>query len=273
MIPGNNGLPKIDLKAADGAQAEVYLHGGHVTSWIPAGDTERLFLSSRAEFKPSAAFRGGIPVIFPQFAGRGSLPKHGFARTSEFQLHMQDNHWVTLQLQNNEATQQVWPHAFGLQITVLLEDKELTVNMSVINEDEQPFTFTGALHTYLQVSQLDEVIIEGLGGKTYEDHTAGGAEKVQTEDLLRIVGEVDRLYRDVLNPVFLREPGRGLQVSAEGFPDVVVWNPGAEKAVAMSDLAPGDERQFVCIEAAAVASPVTLAPGEVWEGSQILRVV
>ena len=63
-----------------GASAEVYPHSAHVTSWIPAGGTEALFVSRAAHFQPGTAIRGGVPVIFPQFATFGPLPKHGFAR-------------------------------------------------------------------------------------------------------------------------------------------------------------------------------------------------
>src|SRR5688572_25010680 len=86
-VTGAGGLPKIVVEAPDGARAELYLHGAHVTSWRPAGaGGERLFLSAASEFRTDAAIRGGVPVIFPQFAGRGPLPKHGFARTAEWTL-------------------------------------------------------------------------------------------------------------------------------------------------------------------------------------------
>jgi glucose-6-phosphate 1-epimerase len=63
-----------------------------------------------------------------------------------------------------------------------------------------------------------------------------------------------------------------LRVDAAGFPDVVVWNPGAELAASLADLAPGDWRRFLCGEAAAVGRPVTVAPGERWTGTQRLTV-
>jgi glucose-6-phosphate 1-epimerase len=40
---GRNGLPRLRLTTPDGAEAEVYLHGAHVTSWRPAGGEEALF--------------------------------------------------------------------------------------------------------------------------------------------------------------------------------------------------------------------------------------
>jgi glucose-6-phosphate 1-epimerase len=86
-VAGAGNLPKVILTAADGARAEVYLHGAHVTSWLPAGASEdRLFLSRRSRFAAGAAIRGGIPVCFPQFATQGPLPSHGFARVTAWDL-------------------------------------------------------------------------------------------------------------------------------------------------------------------------------------------
>ena len=78
-------LPRIQLSHASGGTAEVYPYGAHVTSWVPAGGTEALFLSRAAKFEPGSAIRGGVPVIFPQFAELGPLPKHGFARTQTWE--------------------------------------------------------------------------------------------------------------------------------------------------------------------------------------------
>src|SRR5579862_9781304 len=85
MDGGEKQLSKVHLRSADGATAEIHRHGAHVTSWRPApGTDERLFLSATSEFRDGAPIRGGIPVIFPQFATEGSLPRHGFARTSQW---------------------------------------------------------------------------------------------------------------------------------------------------------------------------------------------
>ena len=60
-------------------------------------------------------------------------------------------------------------------------------------------------------------------------------------------------------------------IRKDGFPDAVVWNPGAAKCATMADLEPEDYLRFVCVEAAAVRTPVHLEPGERWEGRQALR--
>ena len=86
-VAGIDGLPKLVLVAADGARAEIYLHGAHVTSWVPAGARDdRLFLSATSRFGEGEAIRGGVPVCFPQFADQGALAPHGFVRTTAWTL-------------------------------------------------------------------------------------------------------------------------------------------------------------------------------------------
>ncbi|BAS91420.1 Os04g0658000 [Oryza sativa Japonica Group] len=63
---GVNGLDKVVLREVRGSSAEVYLYGGHVTSWKDEHGEELLFVSNKAIFKPPKAIRGGIPICFPQ---------------------------------------------------------------------------------------------------------------------------------------------------------------------------------------------------------------
>lgn len=78
------GQPAVRVQSPDGAQATVLLHGAQVISWVPAGGANQLYLSTKAVIAPGQAVRGGVPVVFPQFAQRGpdtSLPRHGLLRT------------------------------------------------------------------------------------------------------------------------------------------------------------------------------------------------
>src|SRR6202012_2821919 len=76
-----NGHPAGGLHSSDGARATILLHGGHRVSWIPAGGQEQLYVSPTSEYGEGQAVRGGVPVIFPQFSSRGTLPRHGLVRT------------------------------------------------------------------------------------------------------------------------------------------------------------------------------------------------
>jgi glucose-6-phosphate 1-epimerase len=272
--PGAGGLPKVELLAPDGARAEVYLHGAHVTSWAPAGGgDERLFLSTASEFRPGAAIRGGVPVIFPQFAGMGPLPKHGFARTTAWELadggaEPAGVATATFRLTDSAATRGLWPHAFVAELAVSVGGPRLELLLSVANTGTSPFAFTGALHTYLRVADLQQTVVSGLAGTRYRDSAAGGAEGVDAEPELRIRGETDRVYLDAPAELEVREPGRATLVRTAGFPDVVVWNPGADRGAALADLEPGGFARMLCVEAAVVGTPVRLGPGERWTGAQ-----
>jgi len=272
--PGAGGLPMLVLEALDGARAELYLHGAHVTSWRPAGGDERLFLSAASEFRDGVAIRGGVPVIFPQFAGRGPLPKHGFARTTAWSLvgveRGRDTASATLRLADSAATRARWPHAFAAELTVTVGGDRLRVALAVANAGAEPFAFAAALHSYLRVGDVRRASLAGLRGTRYEDSTADGAGRVDDEAELRVGGEVDRVYLDAPREVELRDDGRTLRVLATGFPDLVVWNPGAERAAALADLEADGWRRMLCVEAAVVGTPVRLGAGERWAGAQTL---
>src|SRR5512143_1332013 len=117
LIPGVNGLPKVILTGSGGSRAEVYLHGAHVTSWIPAGNDERLYLSGASEFRDGAAIRGGVPIVFPQFSSWGLLPKHGFARNQAWELISVGDGSARFQLCESDATHAIWPRAFLAEFT------------------------------------------------------------------------------------------------------------------------------------------------------------
>ena len=75
---------------------------------------------------------------------------------------------------------------------------------------------------------------------------------------------------DAPTRVTLRDGDRALAITTTNFPDVVIWNPGAEKAAAMKDMEPEGERRMLCIEAAAAQRPVRLEAGSSWSGTQTL---
>ena len=275
VAPGIGGLPRLVLDAAGGAHSEIYLHGAHVTSWTPAGGEERLYVSELAEFREDAAIRGGIPVIFPQFSGLGRLPKHGFARVTTWNLdkvaeRADGGACATFTLRDSPATRELWAGRFEAQLQVALSGRRVEVTLSVRNTGSEPFSFTAALHTYLHVKDVAQAGIAGLGGRTYIDQAAGGAEAVQHEEPLSIRGEIDRIYPDAPPTVVVREPGRETEVSAYGFSDLVVWNPGPERAAGLKDLEPDGYRHMLCVEAAVIDPPVTLAPDQTWFGLQAL---
>ena len=266
------GQPAMRLRAPDAAQACVLLHGAQIVSWIPAGDQERLYLSPLAVAGAGQAVRGGIPVVFPQFGSQGPLPPHGLARNRAWQ-------WVegaqrggavigVLRLASDGATRGLWPHDFELELTLSLSGLQLDVELAVTNTGSSRFEFTSALHTYLRCGDLHRTRLGGLYGVRYLDRLSG-IEQRQEMDPFSFVGEIERVYFDAaLAPLRLSSTLSPMSLHSEGFDDVVVWNPGPDKAAALADLPDDDWLQMLCIEAACIGRPVTLAPGQEWSARQ-----
>jgi glucose-6-phosphate 1-epimerase len=275
VTPGTSGeMPKLRLSHPSGATAQVYLHGAHVTSWVPAGGSEALFLSRAASFAPGAAIRGGVPVIFPQFAALGPLPKHGFARTQPWERVDDADRpgAVRLCLRDSAATWAIWPHAFLAELAVELGADWLSIALTIQNTGDAAFAFTAALHTYLRVGDVRRATIEGLHGIRYR--VTGEGERIDEEREVAVRGALDRVYLHA--PAELRvhdaRNGRVFRLRSEGFADTVVWNPWAEATAALPDMEDDEYLEMLCVEAAQVGAPVRLEAGERWTGSQRLQV-
>ncbi len=263
------------LSAADGARAEVYLYGGQVTSWAPAGGQERLYLSRKSQFQFGAPIRGGIPVLFPQFGARGPLPMHGLARLMTWELgevsERGDRVTVVLRLRDSEESLAIWPHPFAAELTVSVGGKRLEVRLGATNTGGEPFSFTGGLHTYIRVTELDKASLRGLRGLRFRDAANGWVDALDEFPQVEFAGEVNRIYFEAPGEVELVEPGGRTVIRQAGFTDTVVWNPGAAKCALVGDMEPEDYRRFVCVEAATYEEAVRLNPGERWEGVQSLE--
>lgn len=274
--PGAGGLPKVTVTASDGARVEVYLHGAHVTSWLPAGESaDRLFLSGSSRFAPGVAIRGGIPVCFPQFADQGPLPMHGFARVTTWELVESGRAGngaahVRMRLADSAATLALWPHAFAIELTVTARGSTLALAIAVTNTGTASFTFTTALHTYLRIADVRSTFVRGLQGAHYRDKVLHMEDVIETAAALAIDREIDRVYRRVPPMLEVREARRTTIVHAGGFTDTVIWNPGAPKSTTLNDLEPDGYAHMLCVEAAAASQDVTLQPQQTWRGSQAL---
>lgn len=267
------GQPAVHLRAPDGAQATVLLHGGQVVSWLPALGEEQLYLSPASAFGGTAAVRGGVPVIFPQFNQQGPLPKHGFARhrawTLQEALVRGDHAFAVLRLDADDATRAIWPQPFALEMTVSVDGPRLEMELAVINTGDHAIDFQAALHTYLRCADVRQAQLEGLMNVNYQDAVLDQPRQ-QWVDVVTVAQELDRIYWDAPRTLLLREAGRKLHILSSGFEDTVVWNPGPDKCAALADMPDDDWLTMLCVEAAQIGNPVRLAPGEEWTGMQTL---
>jgi glucose-6-phosphate 1-epimerase len=211
-----------------------------------------------------------VPVCFPQFSGRGELPKHGLVRTKPWQLRAKTDTALILAITDDEQTRALWPYAFELIQTIVLDCDRLSVTLDFHNRSALPLVFTAALHTYLRVADVTRCVLEGLDARDYEDAADGGCYKLQRGGL-RIDGEVDRVFANAPRELLLRRDGMaGLLIAQGGFEDTVVWCPGPGIAATFTDMPADDWRSMLCVEAAAAALPVTVLAGGHWQGWQAL---
>jgi glucose-6-phosphate 1-epimerase len=270
-------LDALELQLPDGNRAVLTLAGAHLVSWTSANGAENLYMSPCSVLEEGQAIRGGVPVIFPQFTTRGQLVRHGFARISTWELlHTDgdaDTARVCLRLRGNGAQAWGWPHEYACELTVALTSDSLTLQLAVRNEGTQTFTFTAALHTYLRVNSIEQVRLSGLQHCAYEDSNAGGTWQTDTEAFVAPNGPMDRIYRQTPATLQLATGNGMVALESEGFCDTVVWNPGQEGNSKIADLPPDAYMRFICVEAAAVYTPIALAGGQRWSGTQRLRKV
>lgn len=272
------GLACTRLCLPNGDSAVVSDFGAQVLSWEVNG-RERLFLSPRAVMDGSAPIRGGIPVCFPQFNQRGPLPKHGFARTLAWVVQAQgaqavdDGLQITLQLRDDAATRDVWPHAFIARLTVLLQPGALTLTLGVDNQGTQALEFTAALHGYFRVDDVTQVALHGLEGQGYWDAVADT--HPQQQGAIRFGVETDRVYPRAEQMLQLETPDAPtLQLCQDAaWTETVVWNPGPALCARLADMQTDSWQQMLCVEAAAIDSPVVVPAGGQWQAAQYLKLL
>jgi glucose-6-phosphate 1-epimerase len=264
---GAGGLPRARLTAAR-AEAEVYLHGAHVTHWQPQGAAPVLFLSARSAYAPGKAIRGGVPIIFPWFgprAGHPQAPQHGFARSRAWRLLSSGagpagTAALELGLEDDEASRAAWPSAFRARYRVSVGET-LELALEVVNTSPAPFTFEAALHTYLAVGDVRAVGVTGLEQTAYIDKVDGMTRKRHGAEPLRLTGETDRVFLGTTARCVVddRALNRRLVVDKTGSASTVVWNPWT-KAAGMADLEPEDWRRMLCVETANAADDAVTLP-------------
>jgi glucose-6-phosphate 1-epimerase len=277
----NDPCERVEVSAADGAVLVGCAHGGQILGWTPAGTgRDRLWVSPQATCGPGRALRGGVPVIFPRFSdrelpGAPGVPRHGLARDRAWELvggrTAAGAAQLVARLRDDAATAAVWPHPFTLALATVADGARLTMTATVSNDGDRPFTVMLALHTYLAVSDAATATVHGLAGRTAVDN-ADGAVRTLPQHPWAVLGPTDLALPGALagaQPVRLVDPVFGdLELTAEGLDDLVVWNPGPDHGLA--DVPPDGASSFVCLEAARL-TPVTVAAGRTWSGTQHLR--
>lgn len=264
---GQGDLPMVEV-VTQWSEAEIYLHGAHVTRFQRRSEPPLLFLSQCSRFEEGQPIRGGVPVIFPWFGPREGHPMHGFARIKAWELKefvpMSDGSVsVRFRLPDCPEGEQYPPFTAEYVVTV---NQGLTLELVVTNRSQdQALKFENCLHTYFEVGDSTAISIQGLKGVGYLDKVDKFAQKVESGEEIRIGSEVDRVYVNTSGVVDIVDPrlARRIRVEKSGSESTVVWNPWVAKSQAMPDFGNEEYQQMVCVESGNVGpNQLTIGPGQ-----------
>lgn len=268
--------------------------GALISRWDSATFGPVIFTSADAEYQVGASPHGGIPICFPWFGPpvhsdpaassphaeqtrylgqAGATSAHGFARLVNWRTvatsEEADGTWnVAYRLASEDVPASVNSDllSFVAELRATMGDREATIALAVVNTGDQEFWFEEALHAYFRVSDVSDVLVEGLEGLTRVDATgagaASGAPSRQNGPIA--FGEmVVQLYPTTDSPVIVdRGLGRRITIATTESGTTVVWNPGPAQGEAISDLRPGEWRRFICVESGnAMDAAIRLGPG------------
>merc|ERR1712178_643214 len=277
----------IELRHAGGSTCKVSLYGAHLLSWQPAGAEEQVFLGEMAQIgKSGVAIRGGVPICWPRFGGFDNAAdlcgkNHGFARTSSsWKVLSNSGDAVSLVLESDDASRQVWAKDFEVVYTVSLSQRSVRMEMEVRNCGESAFEFTGCLHSYWTCQASENCTVEGLKGTKFDTGIGNSfrADAVEDRQAVPFVDEKETqlFYGDAGDVVYLAENGkRRLRLTKSNMPDWILWNTGAENGSKIKDLnmADGEYKKYVCVEPCFASKPVSLAAGRTWIASHEARLL
>ena len=265
-----NGLVYVQVATPD-VLATIYLQGAHLTAWQPEGFEPAILVSHTSEFAEGKPIRGGIPVVFPWFAGdrkRDRIdghpgPSHGFARVQEWSLdavkRVKDAVEMTFTLGPTDLSRSMEYDHFQLSLGFFL-GRELNMKLTVTNTGDTPLPFEEAFHTYFRVMDVHEATITGLETMKYIDKTDAMAVKPPDDEPIAFTKNVDRVYGNTTGPYVLHDVAgrRRIFLEKSGSKSTIVWNPWAP----MPDLGEWDWHEMVAMETGNVGdNGLVLAPG------------
>jgi len=244
---------------------KIALQGAHIFDFRVKSKKPLLFLSETARFEKGVPIRGGIPICWPWFGTHpteSALPNHGFVRTSIWK-HKQTEHIskektkIIMSVNSSNESLELWPFKFELSLEILMSD---TLELSLISKNTgvNSFALTQALHTYLQIEDINKAQVKGLENKPFYNKLDNSFDNIQ-EGILGFNTEVDRVYQDLAKPLLLEDTNQKIEVQTIGSNTVVIWNPGSEFEKNFSDLS--DYKTMLCLESAnALKDEIILEP-------------
>ena len=260
------------------ADAKISLYGAHIMSFRPRNSEDILWMSPKSNFQVGEPIRGGIPVCFPWFGPHKSdlaKPQHGFGRLMCWDLVETASKpcgetLVRLQLSSSKETKAYWPHDFCAELTVVI-GQTLDISLKVTNQSDESLEYTCALHSYYNLSSIENTTITGLLGASYHSQLEPG-EFVQKSHKIEILKAETRHYHSTDATCTIEDTlfKRKIRIQKAGSKITTVWNPGKETCATINDMPDDAYLYFVCVAVNAFDDVIQLAPNESHTTSAII---
>lgn len=228
----------------------AHTHGGELHNIIKkSNNTEFLWTGDATYWKYHA------PILFP-FVGKVinneyridgktySLPQHGLARISEFEMINKNNDEITFELKYTEESLKLYPYKFSLIINYKLINNHLKVTYSVKNMDDKKIYFSIGAHPafrcplysnetlndyYLELNENETASIKCLGANGH--YNGERKDVLNNENIINLSKELfkdDALVFDNLksNKVSIKSKNHNesLTMDFTGFPLMAFWS-------------------------------------------------
>lgn len=263
------GIPLVTISNRH-ASAVISLNGGHVMEYVRHGEPPVLWMSHNSCLEMGKPIRGGIPVCWPWFGAHPTnknMPAHGFARICRWEIERAeeinpDISTVMLSLTEKQVPKQFAASPFHLIMTISI-GAELEISLKIMNTGKKTLKYSGALHTYFNISEIRKIKITGLEGIPYYDALAG--ENGMDSTPIKFKSEFDCVYFDKGDPCVIHDPQykRRIVITKSGSLSSVVWNPWVAKSKRLQDFGDLDYHTMVCVETAnARQDSRSLKPGK-----------
>lgn len=252
-------------------QATIAFQGAQVLCYERKQSSPLLWLSDLNDWQAGKAIRGGIPICFPWFGRHPTqtdLPSHGFARNMDWQLQQATEnahgHHLIFVLRDNAATRLLWNHAFEAVMDIHLGE-QLHFEFRVKNNDQHPFAFSFAWHSYFQIEDITQTKLHGLEHTRFLDQlcTSASYNSGDTQPI-SFSSETDRIYQQASGNYQVRSALEStIDIHSASCSSVVVWNPWSEKAARLNDMPNDAWKNMLCVECGQVdTATVHLAAGQ-----------
>jgi D-hexose-6-phosphate mutarotase len=149
----------------------------------------------------------------------------------------------------------MWDYNFEYRFDVTLRDECLEWDVVILNKGTVPFECTLGLHTYIDVSAIDNIVINGpFQGISTVDRISGKL-AFSSSNELKINAPIDMLYKNAKGPVTITDSKKGTitTIESKGFNDWAIWNPYGNQDMGYD--------KFVCVEPVC-ATPISIQPGD-----------